>query len=260
MNIVVLDDSKTVLMTIELFLEELGIAEEEIHLFQNGTEALEYIEQNGADIIFSDIQMPQMSGYEFVERLLALSKHFINILFIISADDNSQSVARMKEIGAKRFIHKPISAQHFNHFVAPEIAKIRDRSAQHTVSTSGGTPHMPEKRSAAKPLTAVIDLDHDTLAEKIGIPSKFIARLVESFLSESKKIIENLEKAIAAMDYAAIAQYSHALKGSSGNMKFNTLYTFAKKLEEAAVREDSKFPYDGYLQSIKEAFGTALDE
>ncbi len=128
MTIVVLDDSKTVLLMISALLEELGVEDDSIFLFSDGHEALNYIEKHGADIIFSDINMPGMDGFEFVSRLLELSKRSVSSLFIVSADEHYGDINHMKNIGAKRFIRKPINTRHFNHFVAPEIAKYKERN------------------------------------------------------------------------------------------------------------------------------------
>jgi CheY-like chemotaxis protein len=123
MDIIVLDDSLTIQLTISAMLEDLGVEEDHVHLFTKGQDALDYIEKNGADIIFTDIQMPEMTGYEFVQKLIAISERYVSKLFVTSGDDDGECTRRMKDIGAKRFIPKPISLERFNHFVKPELAK-----------------------------------------------------------------------------------------------------------------------------------------
>ncbi len=125
MKIIVLDDSPTILMFIESYLEELGVDENEIFSFESGFEALKFIKRQGADIVFSDINMPKMSGYDFARKLFILKPHLKSATFGISGDENKESYQRMKNNGVRRFIKKPINAQHFNHFVAPEILKRR---------------------------------------------------------------------------------------------------------------------------------------
>ena len=123
MKIIVLDDSLTIRMLIEAYLEELGVEENYIFSFDNGKIALEYIKENGADIIFTDIQMPEMDGYEFVKNVLELNPSFVSSIFVISGDNDKKAINKMKLVGAHRFIKKPISISFFNHFVAPEINK-----------------------------------------------------------------------------------------------------------------------------------------
>ncbi|MDF1875120.1 response regulator [Sulfurimonas sp. SAG-AH-194-I05] len=135
MNIIVLDDSFTVRMIIESFLEDLGVHDDEIHSFENALHALEYIEKNGADLIFSDIHMPEMDGYEFATALFKKRKDLQKVFFAISGDETRESYKKMKEIGVHRFLRKPIDSIHFNHFVQQEIEKYRNSENLSTSDT-----------------------------------------------------------------------------------------------------------------------------
>ncbi|HIP20078.1 MAG TPA: response regulator, partial [Sulfurimonas sp.] len=86
---------------------------------------LEFIEKNGADIVFSDINMPIMEGYEFAVKLFAMRPDLQSSFFAVSGDESRESYLKMKESGAHRFLKKPIIAKHFNHFVSLEISKRR---------------------------------------------------------------------------------------------------------------------------------------
>ena len=125
MRIIILDDSFTVRMIIESFLEDLGVKENEIHSFDNGFDALSYIENNGVDIIFCDINMPKMNGYEFASSLFEKRKDLQSSFFAISGDENKESYRKMKKAGVHRFLKKPIDSEHFNHFIQHIINKHR---------------------------------------------------------------------------------------------------------------------------------------
>ena len=125
MNIIILDDSMTVRMILESYLEDLGVEDEEIHSFENGYEALDFAKTNGADIVFSDINMPHMDGYEFASSIFAILPDLKNSFFAVSGDENRESFMKMKKSGVHRFLKKPINAEYFRHFVQPEILKRR---------------------------------------------------------------------------------------------------------------------------------------
>lgn len=241
MKIVVLDDSATVRLTIHALLEELHVPENSIHLFGNGYDALEYIAQNGADIIFSDINMPGMNGFEFVGKLLNLSHRFVSTLFIVSADEHMSDIANMKMLGAKRFIRKPINARHFNHFVAPEIAKTRGHEA-----------HLDDKADAMLNISHLGSIDYEELAQKMGIKSRHIPLLIQSFIEESRTLIQLIASAIESGDYQAIEKCAHSLKGSAGNMQFQQLYEIGKLVEIAAKSHDEGFDYNSYCEAFKQ--------
>ncbi|MDF1878846.1 response regulator [Sulfurimonas sp. SAG-AH-194-C20] len=125
MKIIILDDSVTIQMIIESLLEDMGVKEEEMFLFSCGVEALEFIKENGADIVFSDINMPIMEGYEFAVKLFEIRPDLQNSFFAVSGDESRESYLKMKVSGAHRFLRKPINAEHFKHFVSLEISKCR---------------------------------------------------------------------------------------------------------------------------------------
>ena len=127
MKIVILDDSLTIRMIIESFLEEFDIKDNEVFSFENGYEALDFIKINGADIVFSDINMPYMDGFEFAALVFKVIPDLKNSFFAISGDENRESYLKMKKNGVHRFLKKPINATHFKHFILPEIMKIRFR-------------------------------------------------------------------------------------------------------------------------------------
>jgi CheY-like chemotaxis protein len=125
MKIVILDDSLTVRMIIESFLEDFGVEDDEMFSFENGHEAVEFIKNNAVDIVFTDINMPKMDGYEFAKLVFAIKPDLQSSFFAISGDESPESYANMKKIGVQRFLKKPINDAHFKHFVLPEILKRR---------------------------------------------------------------------------------------------------------------------------------------
>lgn len=125
MKIIILDDSMTVRLIISSLLEDLDVKEDEIFLFENGYAALDFIKINGADIIFSDINMPHMDGFEFASLVFEILPKLKSSFFAVSADETYEDFARMKKVGVHRFVKKPINMEYFKHFVYPEILKLR---------------------------------------------------------------------------------------------------------------------------------------
>ena len=132
MKIIILDDSMTIRMILESYLEDLGVDDGEMFSFEKGSEALSFIEENGADVVFSDINMPEMSGYEFAEETFKIMPELKSSFFAISGDENRKAFMKMKESGVHRFLKKPINTEYFRHFVQPEILKRRANEELYT--------------------------------------------------------------------------------------------------------------------------------
>ena len=125
MKIVVVDDSMTVRMIIESLLEDLGIDEDAIVSFESGHEALEYLRHNRVDMLFTDINMPKMSGYELLSKMRREGLIEGITLFVISGEEDRAFVPKMKRLGAKQFIRKPIESHYFNHHVKRHIERLK---------------------------------------------------------------------------------------------------------------------------------------
>jgi len=127
MIIVILNDSAIMHRTIESFLKEFDIKDNEVYLFTNGYEALDFIKINGADIIFSDITMPYMDGFEFAELVFKVVPDLRNSFFAIRGDENRKNFLKMRHKGVHRFLKKPFDIKIFEYFILPEIMKVRFR-------------------------------------------------------------------------------------------------------------------------------------
>ncbi|MEW5755274.1 MAG: response regulator [Pseudomonadota bacterium] len=75
----------------------------------NGVEALEAYRAGKADIMFLDLTMPVMDGYQVLETL---KKEGLNsFVIVISADIQPKARERVMQLGAIDFIQKPIDNQ-----------------------------------------------------------------------------------------------------------------------------------------------------
>ena len=104
-NILVVDDSKFVLDTVSNILQ---VKNYNIKTAINPIEALELL-KNGlkCNLIFLDLEMPKMSGIEFLERIKKVD-YYKNIpVIILSSSEDRQKYTRVLKHGAIDFIRKP---------------------------------------------------------------------------------------------------------------------------------------------------------
>ncbi len=76
---------------------------------EHGREALEKIQTGGVDVMFLDLNMPVMDGYETLAAIKAGDLPVIVI--VVSGDVQSEAVARTRALGAYDFIKKPVSRE-----------------------------------------------------------------------------------------------------------------------------------------------------
>ena len=89
----------------------------------SGVEGLKVASEEQPDIVLSDLLMPEMDGFEFVEKLKATG--FAGPVMVLSADIQESSQQRVQELGAFAFINKPIK---------PEALLAEVRAAEETLT------------------------------------------------------------------------------------------------------------------------------
>ena len=106
LKVLVIDDSKTIRRTAETLLKKEGC---EVVTAVDGFEALAMIADHKPDIIFVDIMMPRLDGYQ----TCALIKH--NAMFkqtpviMLSSKDGLFERARGRIVGSEQYLTKPFT-------------------------------------------------------------------------------------------------------------------------------------------------------
>ena len=79
---------------------------------ENGEQALEAYRAGKAEVMFLDLTMPVMDGYQVLEQL---KKEELNtFVFVVSADIQPEAQERVKKLGAMAFIKKPVKTSDIN--------------------------------------------------------------------------------------------------------------------------------------------------
>lgn len=107
MNYLVVDDSKLARLIIIKLLKEY-IPDKKIFQAINGLEAIDVLNKEKIDIVFLDLTMPIVNGYEALPKLLEINPD-VKII-VISADSQKKAKERIISLGAKMHIQKPINA------------------------------------------------------------------------------------------------------------------------------------------------------
>lgn len=113
MKILIVDDEKDIQpLFMQRFRKERKNGELEFHFAISGEEAIEFLENaNGREIamVFSDINMPGMNGFELLE---IIRKRFSEIkVVMVSAYGNDNYYQTAMKFGANDYMVKPIDFQ-----------------------------------------------------------------------------------------------------------------------------------------------------
>lgn len=108
LKVMVIDDSKTIRRTAETLLKKVGC---DVVTASDGFEALSKIADNQPDIIFIDIMMPRLDGYQ-TTALLKNNKRFKKTpVVMLSSKDGLFDRARGRIVGSEQYLTKPFTKE-----------------------------------------------------------------------------------------------------------------------------------------------------
>lgn len=110
MNILIVDDYKTMLRIIKNLLKQLGF--NNVDEATDGQMALERLQAKTYGLVISDWNMESMSGIELLKRIRAADDQHKTVPFImITAESKTENVVAAKQAGVNNYIVKPFNAE-----------------------------------------------------------------------------------------------------------------------------------------------------
>lgn len=107
-KVMVVDDSKTIRRTAESLLESVGCS---VLTAENGFEALPVINAERPDIIFIDIMMPRLDGYQTCTLLKNNADFEQTPIVMLSSKDGLFDRAKGRVVGAEEYLTKPFTKE-----------------------------------------------------------------------------------------------------------------------------------------------------
>ncbi|MBC7624697.1 MAG: twitching motility response regulator PilG [Aeromicrobium sp.] len=102
----VIDDSNTIRRSAEIFLMQAGC---QVILAENGFDALSKIADHQPDVIFVDVMMPRLDGYQTCALIKKNGKHKTTPVIMLSSKDSLFDRARGRMVGSDEYLTKPFS-------------------------------------------------------------------------------------------------------------------------------------------------------
>lgn len=122
-EILLVDDSRGTNVLNERLLSSMGVSQK-ITAVLNGQEALDYLtkpNQNGEfpnpELVFLDINMPVMDGYQFLEKYEMLDTRYraFKVIIMLTTSISHEDQDKVKKYPAvKEYLFKPLTKQHVN--------------------------------------------------------------------------------------------------------------------------------------------------
>jgi len=158
MRIVVVDDEQLAREELCYQLGQLATAEV-VAQAANGLEAIAAVERHDPDLVFLDVQMPGLTGFEVARRLLQRDEESPALIFVTAFD---QHAIEAFEVNAVDYLLKPVDATRL------EQALQRARRRLSSDRTSGQAPLNDQLERIVKMMSSGRQVRRDQVAVKVG--------------------------------------------------------------------------------------------
>jgi CheY-like chemotaxis protein/HPt (histidine-containing phosphotransfer) domain-containing protein len=241
-SVLVAEDARTNQVLIKSLLKRLGL---KVTIAEDGNQAVQQARSKKFDLIFMDIEMPNMGGYEATKALRkeGLKTPIVALTaYAMKGDDENCFAA-----GCDDYISKPIEndklLQILNKHLTAAGEDIRRKidsvksdvdklSRLCSEDTSSGTyPVEPADEQSGR---CPVDFE---LIKKIYDDEEILKETVEIFLEDASGTIELLADAIKARDAINVKMYAHKLKGLARHVAARKLVDMSFELETMGREE-----------------------
>jgi twitching motility two-component system response regulator PilG len=105
-KVMIIDDSNTIRRSAEIFLVQAGC---QVILAEDGFDALSKIADHQPDVIFCDIMMPRLDGYQTCALIKKNPRFAATPLIMLSSKDGLFDRARGRMVGSDQYLTKPFT-------------------------------------------------------------------------------------------------------------------------------------------------------
>ncbi|MHC4130928.1 MAG: ATP-binding protein [Planctomycetota bacterium] len=251
-KVLVAEDVLTNQMLIKRMLNKLGL---EPKIVDDGQKAVDVASKENYDLIFMDIQMPNINGFEATKLLR--EKGVQTPIVALTANALKGDDQKCIQAGCSDYMSKPIKREKLLDVLEKYLQRDGDHMNEKVNEVKTQIDEMCElcttEDSQKKDAVAVTDndnvsgiIDFADLADR-GMDEEIIKEVIPLFVSDNKEQLENLASALKNGEIKQVRSLAHAIKGASANVGARRISEMALKIEKKATKNN--------LSGTKKLFG-----
>ncbi|AEJ20481.1 response regulator [Gracilinema caldarium] len=237
-------------------LEKIGFAY--ISTASDGIEALEKVQAQPFDIIFMDIQMPRMNGYETTRKLR--QRNFTGPIIAVTASALADEREQCIEAGMNDVLIKPYKRSDIEAMCDKwlgESLSIDLQSTEDPGTSSGEIEELEELEEIAEPEDGSIPdrdiLNTNQLLDNFFGNTESVQKLLTRFMERTEAELTELPSLIAKEDWETARREAHTIKGSALNLSAQDLGQAAGRLE-LDIKDLKREDIPAALKALTEAY------
>jgi CheY-like chemotaxis protein len=198
-----------------------------VTVVDDGKQAVEILTQQDFDLVFMDIQMPQMDGYQATHLIRQQPKTKNLPIIAMTAHAVKGDREKCLAAGMDDYISKPIKADVLSQLVTKYLGIIKKSSpAAHNVTDKSGNNAIDEV------FPSVAGVDFQDGLKRLKNNQALYKKLLHLFVSKHADTVAEIRHALAENNPAEAKLKVHTIKGAAGNLGATRVAEQASKLEQ----------------------------
>lgn len=214
-HILVAEDHPANQKLIEILLKRMGL---QPTLVEDGQKAVDAAASESFDLIFMDMQMPVMNGYEATDTLR--TQGVATPIIALTANAMKGDKQKCLEAGCDAYLAKPVSPR--------ELSEVLDKYLHSDWSVQPQKTGHPSSFSTGQP-------ENSPIISNLADDPNF-CEVVELFLNEAPGQLQRMGEAVANSDRTLLEYLIHTLKSSSGSAGFPVIMEKAIEAEQFVLK------------------------
>jgi PAS domain S-box-containing protein len=224
-NILVAEDNAINQTLINIILQRLGY---KIDLAGDGKEVLDMVAQKNYDIIFMDVQMPEIDGLEATRKIVEIYGKQRPKIIAMTAFAMEGDKEKCFEAGMDDYVSKPLMIE--------EIQRMIEKWSKKPQNAA-----LKNKRKIIYSEEDLLDNDAIVRLKEINdkVDPEFLEKVLGMFLEQAPQLLVEIKAHQQAGDWEQLGQKAHKLKGTSLNLGAKILADACKLLEIKGRSKDA---------------------
>jgi PAS domain S-box-containing protein len=229
LNVLLVDDNPFNQKVATMKLERRGYR---VRVAGTGREALAALAEGAVDLMFTDVQMPDMDGYELTAAVRAREAAGGRRLPIIAMTAHAMKGARERCLaaGMDDYVSKPIRDD--------ELMAAIVRACPDRLAASEDTSDLRSQDTVGRAPVVAAALEEDAVLARVGGNRGVLSGLIGVFYQDCQTLMSSLRAAIRSGDAAGVQTAAHTIKGMVAFFEARAATEAAGRLEDAGVRQE----------------------
>ena len=225
LRILIVEDNAVNQRVLKQMLEQMGHRPE---LADNGVEAVEATQRQSYDLVFMDLQMPELNGLDATRQIRDLDGVASPQIVALTAGAFEETREKCLEAGMDDYLAKPVRLEDLR----PVLADASPDETDTPTETAPDDAAVPDALDARILQALVEDVGADSPTDP------FIQNLLSQFLEEADDSLRTMQEAYADRDLDTLQETAHRLKGSARTVGALPVGEGARTIEEQASAEN----------------------